>query len=557
MSTNEKAKDITTWNDVDWKKINQHVRKTQYQIYDASRLGNTKQVHKLQKRLARTLSAKLYAVHLVSTLNEERKVPGVDRTPLTAKQKMEVARSLQLDGRTLPTTRFELEKPGNAKKSYPKMFLEVLENVLPKERKTKFCEKKNTLSVETIQDRAKQALAKTILEPEWEARFEPSSYGFRPGRGCHDAIERIFTALNKNVNKWVFSADIRDGFDKIDHIALLQKVNTFPEMARQIKAWLKAGVMERYSNTPKNRTNHPDQAIPEEGVQGVLFPLLANIALHGLEFEMKTISKISAPLYLPKQSFVRSAKLGFAVKSNKVVKSATVVRYLDNFVCIHPNREIVQQCIKHTETWLAKLGLTINQERSILRDGREGFDFLGFRIILVKRKLGAYKVKIYPAKAHQISILDTTRQLIAARKACSSYQLIEDLRPKIIGWGNYYNSCECKSVFSKLSNDIFQQIRAWVFRRDSRHGRYIVKEKYFPSGKSYIFNGKQYKDNWILVGKQKDKSGKMHENFLPHMSWIKRRKHVMVKGDATPFDKQLQTYWTTRSKKYLPERISA
>lgn len=514
MSTNEKSKHITTWNDVDWKKIQIHVRKTQYQIYDASRLGNTKQVHKLQKRLARSLWTKLYAVHLVSTVNKERgplTKKGVDHTPFTAKQKMEVARSLRLDGRALPRTTIQPEKPGSAKRSFA-----VLKN-----------KKKNTLSkdLETIQDRAKQALAKTILEPEWKD-FEPSngaqSAALRFQTGIHDAIERILYAINyRNENKWVFNADIRHSLDKVDHIALLQKVNTFPEMTRQIKAWLKAGVMETYLNTYENID--PENAIPEQGVERLFFfevlsPLLVDIALHGLEFEMKDfVSKISDSTYLKE-------------KRNKVVHKSplTVVRYHDTFVYIHPNKQIVQQCVEHTKTWLAKLDLKYRQKS--LRDGTQGFDFLGFTIILV-RKLGTYKVKIYPAKAQQISILDITRKIIAARKACSSYQLIQDLRPKIIGWANYYNSCECKIVFSKLSNAIFQQIRAWVFRRDTRHGRLIVKEKYFPSGKSYIFNGKEYKDNWVLVGKQKDKSGQMHENFLPHMNWIKRSKRF-VRRDA-------------------------
>ena len=93
-----------------------------------------------------------------------------------------------------------------------------------------------------IRDRAEQAVAKLALEPEWEAKFEANSYGFRPGRGCHDAVEAIFSSLQKP--KFVLDADIKKCFDRIDHDQLLNKLDTFPLIRRRIKGWLKAGVME-------------------------------------------------------------------------------------------------------------------------------------------------------------------------------------------------------------------------------------------------------------------------------------------------------------------------
>lgn len=95
----------------------------------------------------------------------------------------------------------------------------------------------------TLSDRATQALAKMALEPEWEAKFEPHSYGFRPGRSAHDAIEAIFADI-KQKPKWVLDADIEKCFDRINHEKLLDKLHTYPVMRRQVKAWLKAGVME-------------------------------------------------------------------------------------------------------------------------------------------------------------------------------------------------------------------------------------------------------------------------------------------------------------------------
>src|SRR2546421_7652634 len=95
----------------------------------------------------------------------------------------------------------------------------------------------------TMRDRAHQCLAKLALEPEWEGRFEPNSYGFRPGRSAHDAREAIFLGI-RNKPKYVLDADIAKCFDRIDHVALLKKIHTFPTMRRVIRGWLKAGVMD-------------------------------------------------------------------------------------------------------------------------------------------------------------------------------------------------------------------------------------------------------------------------------------------------------------------------
>jgi RNA-directed DNA polymerase len=122
-------------------------------------------------------------------------------------------------------------------------------------------------------DRARQALAKLALEPEWEAQFEPNSYGFRPGRSCQDAIEAIHASINQQ-DKYVLDADIEKCFDRINHRALLTKLHTFPTLRRAITAWLKAGIMD-------GQELFPSEAGAPQG--GVLSPLLMNVALHGLE----------------------------------------------------------------------------------------------------------------------------------------------------------------------------------------------------------------------------------------------------------------------------------
>src|SRR6266516_6853583 len=122
-------------------------------------------------------------------------------------------------------------------------------------------------------ERGKQALAKLALEAEWEAQFEPNSYGFRPGRSAHDAIEAVWDAIRWQP-KYVLDADITKCFDRIDHTALLERLGTTPPLRRAIRAWLRAGILE-------GPTLFPTVAGTPQG--GVVSPLLANIALHGLE----------------------------------------------------------------------------------------------------------------------------------------------------------------------------------------------------------------------------------------------------------------------------------
>ncbi|NMG22329.1 reverse transcriptase/maturase family protein, partial [Brasilonema bromeliae] len=142
-------------------------------------------------------------------------------------------------------------------------------------------DEKRPLGIPTMYDRALQALIKMALEPEWEAKFEPNSYGFRPGRSCHDPIGAIHTSINHKP-KFVLDADISKCFDKIDHSALLKKLNTFPTIRRQIRAWLKVGVMD------KKQFQETSEGTPQGGV---ISPLLANIALHGMEERIKLFAE--------------------------------------------------------------------------------------------------------------------------------------------------------------------------------------------------------------------------------------------------------------------------
>jgi len=216
MSTAKRP--VYEWNDLPWKAIEKQVFKLQKRIYRASLRGDRKTVHRLQRLLMKSWSAKCLAVRKVTQDNQGKKTAGVDGLKsLTPPQRGQLVSNLTLAQRTLPTRRVWIPKPNSTEQ--------------------------RPLGIPTIRTRAEQTLTKLALEPEWEAHFEPNSYGFRPGRSCHDAIDAIFLAINRKT-KYVLDADIEKCFDRINHTALLAKLHTFPTLRRAIKVWLQSGVID-------------------------------------------------------------------------------------------------------------------------------------------------------------------------------------------------------------------------------------------------------------------------------------------------------------------------
>ena len=206
------------WKDLPWKNIERSVFKLQKRIYQASLHDDRKTVHKLQRLLIKSWHGRCLAVRRVTQDNRGKNTAGIDGVKrLSPKQRLHLAETLCLRQKARPVRRVWIPKPG----------------------KTEM----RPLGIPTMRDRAEQALAKLAMEPEWEARFEPNSYGFRPGRSAHDAIEAIFQSICLKA-KYVLDADIAQCFDRISHAALLAKLETFPTLRRSIRAWLKAGVME-------------------------------------------------------------------------------------------------------------------------------------------------------------------------------------------------------------------------------------------------------------------------------------------------------------------------
>ncbi len=184
------------WKDIPWHQLEQTVFKLQKRIFRASSRGDVRTVHRLQKLLMKSWSARCLAVRRVTQDNQGRRTAGVDGIKsLTPKERLTLVNTLKIEPRATPTRRVWIPKPGSTEK--------------------------RPLGIPTMVNRAQQACVKLALEPEWEAKFAPNSYGFRPGRSCHDAVEAIFIAINQ-LPKYVLDADIAKCFDQIDALGKVE-----------------------------------------------------------------------------------------------------------------------------------------------------------------------------------------------------------------------------------------------------------------------------------------------------------------------------------------------
>jgi RNA-directed DNA polymerase len=240
----------TDWNAINWRKANRTVRNLRRRIFRATQESDQKKVRSLQKLMLKSYSNRLVSVRRVTQTNVGKNTPGVDKLVI----KTPAARGRMVD----ELAHYTLWKAKPARRVY-----------IPKANN-----KLRPLGMPVVADRCLQAMVKNALEPFWEAKFEGTSYGFRPGRSGHDAIEKIFGLARPNkTKKWVLDADIRGAFDHISHEYLLKAIGPVPGK-ELIKQWLKAGYVE------KEAFHATEQGTPQGGVAS---PLLANIALHGME----------------------------------------------------------------------------------------------------------------------------------------------------------------------------------------------------------------------------------------------------------------------------------
>lgn len=474
----------TDWDSVDWRKAHRIVRNLRQRIFRAGQAGDLKKVASLQKLVLRCRSNILLSVRRVTQVNAGKNTPGVDKVVV----KTPAARGEMVD-------RISTYQPWRVRP--------VRRVYIPKSNG-----KIRPLGIPTIVDRCFQAIVKTALEPYWESQFEGSSYGFRPGRSCHDAIAKIFVLSPPNARKkWIVDADIKGAFDNIDHEFLLRVMGECPGR-ELVKQWLKAGFVDEgiYHDT--------DTGTPQGGV---ISPLLLNIALHGME-----------------------ATLGISHdKRGYTVGKRAVVRYADDFVVFCESKEDAEEVKDRIlPGWLAERGLALSKEKTRIVHLTEGFDFLGFNVRHHRQYRMAkseYKLLIRPSKKSVMNKRKELRELWLQMKGKNIQQVLWTFNPIIRGWTNYFRTVVASETFATMDT--------WMFRRECRYtnSTHPRKSTAWKRAKYWGKLNPKSKDTWVFG----DKCSGRH---LLKFAWTKIVRHALVSGRASPDDPSLHGYWWERRK---------
>jgi RNA-directed DNA polymerase len=397
-----------SWKRLPWKQLRRNLFRLQKRIYKAIQVGDKRKAKSLMKLVLKSTAARLLAVRQVTQLNAGKKTAGIDgKTALSFEQRLELSEKLRTESNNW-------KHQGLREIPIPK-----------KDGKTRI------LKVPTIADRAWQCLVKYAMEPAHEATFHARSYGFRTGRSAHDAQKDLFTNLRSTSNgieKRVIELDIEKCFDRINHKSIMERLIAPSGVKLGIFRCLKAGVNPEF----------PEQGTPQGGV---VSPLLANIALNGIEDIHQS------------------------------------VRYADDMVIILKPKDNAEVILDKISQFLAEHGMNISEQKTKLTATTDGFDFLGWNFRVQKNG----KFRCVPSEDNFKAFRQKVKHIINNSNYGATVKA-EKLAPVVRGWRNYHRFCKMNGSKNSLYHIETRAFR--VFNKETKQNRYTSKkllDKAFPA----------------------------------------------------------------------------